>query len=139
MWEWAWLSGITWWHCGAFREQTCPGQVTWGGWVLQVVDVPTKRVGHIAACVGPLVSGSVSPEWLDHHEALGVERFFRCAPTHHGVLAPCVSGEAARLFSDMDAAGNFPALAGVAHPFALLGKKALLLVAAAGLEGAACN
>ena len=44
---------------------------------LQVTDVPTKRVGRVAACIGPLVTGSISPEWLDHHERMGVERFYR--------------------------------------------------------------
>ena len=49
--------------------------------VAEVVDVPTQRAGTLAACVGPLVSGSLSQEWVRHHERLGVERFFSFVPS----------------------------------------------------------
>lgn len=62
---------------------------------LQVIDVPTQRVGRVAACVGPLVTGQLSQEWMDHHQALGVEQFYRwspqssCPDTSHCTYARC--------------------------------------------------
>jgi hypothetical protein len=49
--------------------------------VTEVADIPQRRAGRLAACVGPQVSGALSPEWLGHHEQLGVERFFSFVPT----------------------------------------------------------
>lgn len=49
--------------------------------VTEMADIPQRRAGRLAACVGPQVSGALSPEWLEHHEQLGVERFFSFVPT----------------------------------------------------------
>ena len=37
--------------------------------------------GRIAACVGPLFSGSLSEDWVTHHTDIGVERFYNFVPS----------------------------------------------------------
>ncbi|BDA51614.1 hypothetical protein COCOBI_19-1700 [Coccomyxa sp. Obi] len=49
--------------------------------VSEIIDMPRERIGLVAACVGPLVTGSPSAAWLKHHEELGVEQFFSFVPS----------------------------------------------------------
>ena len=48
---------------------------------IEIIDVPTERAGLVAACVGPLVTGSLPVEWLKYHGELGVDHFFSFVPS----------------------------------------------------------
>ena len=44
--------------------------------VLSVEDIPTQRLGAVAACVAPLFSHRPDiHQWMDHYTQLGVNRF----------------------------------------------------------------
>ncbi|CAL8471744.1 g11286 [Coccomyxa elongata] len=47
----------------------------------EVIDISTERVGLVAACVGPLVTGSLPAAWLDYHDKLGIDHFFSFVPS----------------------------------------------------------
>ena len=49
--------------------------------IADVFDIPVERVGRLAACVGPLVSGALPQEWVRHHLGLGVEQIFSFVPS----------------------------------------------------------
>lgn len=52
---------------------------------IEIIDVPTERVGLVAACVGPLVTGSLPVEWLKYHGELGVDHFFTLCPQEKSI------------------------------------------------------
>ena len=51
-----------------------------------VTDISTVHSGRIAACVGPLVSGSLSQDWVTYHKGLGVQAFYNFVPSGTGFV-----------------------------------------------------
>ena len=74
------------WRCTAGRRKALPDAHDAGAHagvcrfrlpqILQVEDIPTQRVGAVAACVAPLFSHRPDiHQWMHHYTQLGVNRF----------------------------------------------------------------